>query len=114
MFIIGWLSPEGKMYECKYMEHLAKADELILEYNYLNNNNKSGDEILLNNHWVQLTMMTFFGHKWCIFWKDPWKNHLTSEQKNFLKPYIEKFKDWIYESCLSDLKYEFEEEVIFD
>lgn len=109
MFITGWLSPEGKMYNCEYMDHIAKADTLIKEYNYEKENNRP-DDILMNHGWVHLTKMSFCMPfpQWCIFWKDPSRRHLTEAQKIFLKPYIEEYKDFICESCITDLKYEFD------
>lgn len=108
MFIIGWLSPEGKMYDCEYMDHIDEASEIIKEYNYESSNRP--DDILMNHGWVHLTRISFCVPfpQWGIFWKDPWWHHLTEAQKFFLKPYVEEYKDFIYESCLTDLEYEFD------
>ena len=107
-FPIGWLSPQGEMYECGYMDHIYTARTLVNKYGY-NDENSNSDEILINHHWAHLTVTTFFSHSWMILWKNPYENHLTQEQKYFLKPYIEEFKDWINSSCLRDLEDEFEE-----
>ena len=28
MLIIGWLSPDGKLYECDYQDHIIQAEKL--------------------------------------------------------------------------------------
>lgn len=107
MFVVGWLSPEGKLYECEYMDHIAEAERLVKKYKY-KDDNPIKDDVLMNHHWIHLTTTTFGIHTWMILWRDPWRNRLTQEQKNFLKPYIEDYKDWINPSCIIDLKDEFE------
>ena len=113
MFLLGWLSPEGKMYECEYLDHIATAEELCSEYGYTDEDIHY-DDILMKHGWVHLSMTTFFSHSWIIMWNTPWKQHLTIPQKHFLKPYIEKWKDWLDPSSITDLKDEFDGEVVFE
>jgi hypothetical protein len=113
MFLLGWLSPEGKMYECEYLDHIATAEELCSKYGYTDEDVHC-DDILMKHGWVHLSMTTFFSHSWIIMWNEPWKQHLTIPQKHFLKPYIEKWKDWLDPSSITDLKYEFDGEVVFE
>lgn len=105
----GWLSPEGRLHECDYMNHITEADKIIKEYGYEPGDRP--DDILMDHGWAHLTRVTFMVSipQWCIFWKDPWRHHLTEAQKHFLKPYMEEYKDFLYESCFTDLKYEFED-----
>ena len=77
------------------------------KYNYEKGNRS--DDILMDHGWAHLTRVSFcVPPQWCIFWKDPWQHHLTEAQKSFLKPYIEEYKNFIYEPCITDLKYEFD------
>lgn len=110
MLPTGWLSPEGKFHECEYMDHMAVAEDLCEEYGY-EDDNYIKDEVLLDHGWAHLTITTFFSHNWMIMWKDDYMNHLTQDQKAYLKPYIEEYKDWLDHSTKLVLEKEYDGEV---
>lgn len=105
---LGWLSPDGKMYECDYMDHLYLAEKLIKEYNYTSEDTNIPDEILLEQGWCHITRLTFMDFGFAIFWTLPWKRHLTKKQHNYLLPYM-KEKPILSEATKRDVKEEFKE-----
>lgn len=111
MWKIGWLAPDGEFFECGYMEHFTKAEELCKKFQYPISDFCS--DILLTKGWCQLTCTTFYEHKWVIVC--PWNGrHLTQLQKDFLRPYIQECRDWLSDSSITDLKYEMPEEFIYE
>lgn len=108
-FPLGWLSPEGKLYPCGYMEHLGYADTLREELYPGVDSNEHPDDFLLNRGWVELTRFTFFGHKYMVIfmWDDFDTGKLTPEQHHYLKPFVEDNWDEIDETCKFDLAEEF-------
>ena len=106
-WILGWLSPDGKLYECGYMEHLAVADEICRQLGVDLETVQHKDDYLLEHGWVHLTCTTFFEHKWFVIFPHN-TDRLTQAQHDFLKPYVEDNIDWISDLCRTDIKYEFE------
>ena len=80
----GWLSPEGKLYECETWEHMDTSEKLVKEFNYDYEENRE-DEALLNNGWVKISISTFMDHGYVVEYS---VRKLSQEQLNFLKPYI--------------------------
>ena len=106
MWILGWLAPDGEFFECDYMGHTTMAEEICKKLNYHETDFPS--DMLLQKGWCHLTCTTFHEHKWVIFC--PWGGrHLTQPQIDFLRPYIQKWKDWLSDSSITDLKYDMPE-----
>lgn len=80
----GWLSPDGKFYQCERMEHMDMSEKLVKEYNYKHKQYLT-DEALLDNGWVRISVATFFEHGYAVAYL---VDKLTYEQLDFLKPYI--------------------------
>ena len=101
---LGWLSPSGDFYQTEYHEHLAKAEELAKKI-YQYDKRCAPDEELMNHGWVHITesflgvlpelMIMFYGH-------------LTQAQKDYLKPVVEEYWEWISPHWKSDLNEELE------
>ncbi len=58
--IFGWLSPEGKMYECPYYGHIGLAYDLVEEYKidkhrlFADYDISAEDDMLLFTGWVKI------------------------------------------------------------
>ena len=53
MSLIGYLSPDGKIYSCQSFGHEAKADELVYEFGYkCRDRIYYSEDILLKNGWI--------------------------------------------------------------
>ena len=104
--IIGWLSPEGRLHECDYMNHLAVAEEIAKQLGAPEQ--ELFDDWLRNRGWVHLTVTTACEHGWAVIFPLN-TNHLTQEQHHFLKPYVEENMGFISSICRTDLSYEFED-----
>ena len=103
---IGWLSSEGKLYECEFMEHLTLAERIAIQCGA--SEEKHYDEWLLEHGCCHLTVTRYVEHAWAVIF--PYNTeHLTPEQHNFLKPYIEENKDCLSYVCKTDVKYEFDD-----
>lgn len=76
----GWLSPSGDFYPCAVYEHLSLARK-ILKNEYENR----PDEKLHDRGFAEITISQLGTKEWRVYWK----NFLTEQQKNFLKPYFE-------------------------
>lgn len=82
--IYGWISPEGKIYECDFMSHYDLACELIKFNNYntiFNGNNESADDILIYHYgWIKCYASIFDRNhiQLCM----PF--HITEDQKKIL------------------------------
>ncbi len=76
----GWLSPNGDFYPCGVYEHLSCARK-ILNDEYANR----ADEKLQDSGFAEITISQLGVKEWRVYWK----NFLTEQQKNFLKPYFE-------------------------
>lgn len=80
MLETGWLSPNGTFYKCGVYEHISMAYK-ILGVDYTSR----PDEMLQNTGYAEITISQLGTKEWRVYWK----NFLTDEQKNFLKPYFE-------------------------
>ena len=91
---VGWLDPNGEMYECECYDHISYAADLVKQYKYeqIRENYRllSSDEVLIKNGWVQIGRSGgFLFHTPC--WRIGWnpRGHLTPEQKAVLTAYFE-------------------------
>ena len=91
---IGWLSPSGNFIEVKWGDHTAVADKILMKMDKFFEVGPSDDK-LLNAGWVKITISLLGKKEQRVYWN----NFLTTEQKNFLRPYFE-------ENDLSVNKYE--------
>ena len=80
----GWLSPDGKLYECETWEHMDTAEKLAKEYGY-DIEEYQEDQTLLDNGWAKIGIATMFEHGYAVNYHG---NKLTYQQLDFLKPYI--------------------------
>lgn len=104
MIPIGWLSPDGKLIKCNYMDHWQTSEGIAKEAGAPDG--VLYDDYLLNRGWVHLTMTTYLEHGWAVIF--PYNTYgLTQEQHDFLKPYVEDNIDFLSEGFVTDLKYEF-------
>lgn len=76
--MLGFVSPEGKFYECGYFEHIKLADEL-LEKGYKQQSNNPVDN-LCKHGWVVI-QSSFIGFAGDDAYNTP---QLTREQKEWL------------------------------
>lgn len=100
---LGWLSPDGQLFECGYTEHLEAAEEIVKTLT--TEKISLPDEYLLGHGWVHLTEMFMIDYGWAILF--PYSNRLSIDQHNFLKPYVEKYKNFLAKDFTIDLKYEY-------
>lgn len=92
---VGWMSPDGKFYYTCSMEHLSFAREVS---NYLYKSD-AGDEALYAHQWLAIHPYGMCGSDYLFVWR----GHLTEEQKRVVKPFVEKYIDWIGEITKYDL-----------
>ena len=76
----GWISPNGTFYPCRVYEHFECA-RVILKDRTANR----PDEKLHDLGYAEITISQLGVKEWRVYWK----NFLTDEQKNILKPYFE-------------------------
>ncbi|MBQ7296439.1 MAG: hypothetical protein IJW86_09655 [Clostridia bacterium] len=76
----GWLSPNGDFYPCGVYEHIGTARKILKDETA-----NRADEKLHDCGFVSITISQLGVKQWRI----RWKNFLTEQQKNFLKPYFE-------------------------
>lgn len=79
---IGWLSPNGDLYECARYAHIEMAFQIADELNYVVQ--LSADETLLSKGWVHISI-SLHPQEWHIVWD----RFLSETQKQFLRPYFE-------------------------
>jgi len=79
---VGWLAPDGDMYECDLYDHIEMAKEICKKFGY--EGYKSVDDILLSHSWVHITCSLAPYRKFYI----EWNKFLTEPQIQFLKPYF--------------------------
>jgi len=93
--IDGWLSPDGKMIECKYTEHTDSAEDII--ENYYNSHYKERydylhqpDDILCNLGWIKKcsSKNIMLGYGWFPGNMDK----ITQAQYNYIYSYCIKRK----------------------
>ena len=82
-FLIGWLSPDGDIYECEPYDHIETAANICYKFGY----EQSGalDDILLKHSWVHISFSFVPYRRFYI----EWDKFLTEPQKSFLRPYFE-------------------------
>ena len=102
----GWLSAEGKLYKCDLYEHLSLAREIAEKIGASYKELYLADKYLLNNGWVQLSIMMFLDHGWLVTF--PESGTISQEQRQFLNPYVEDNMDFISD-INADLRIEFAE-----
>ncbi|MBQ8357892.1 MAG: hypothetical protein IJX39_08825 [Clostridia bacterium] len=76
----GWLSPSGDFYPCGVYEHMDCARKILKDEAA-----SRPDEKLHDCGFAEITISQMGVKEWRVYWK----NFLTDEQKNFLKPYFE-------------------------
>lgn len=76
----GWLSPNGDFYPCGVYEHISCARKILNDENA-----NRADEKLQDIGFAEITLSQLGVKEWRVYWK----NFLTEQQKNFLKPYFE-------------------------
>lgn len=79
MLETGWLSPNGTFTQCNVYDHISTA------YKLLGVDTSRPDEKLHDAGYAEITISQLGVKEWRVYWK----NFLTDEQKNFLKPYFE-------------------------
>lgn len=87
---LGWLSPTGEFIKCNLMDHLFVAKEIADKLKYpVYDSNKDrmihDDDRLYNHGWAHITRSLLGAHEYII----NWTQHLTSEQKRYLRPIFE-------------------------
>lgn len=80
---VGWLAPDGDMYECDLFDHIEAAANICRKFKY--EERGSLDDILLKHSWVHITCSLAPYRKFYI----EWDKFLTEPQKSFLRPYFE-------------------------
>lgn len=80
---IGWLSPDGDIYECEPYDHIELAANICRKFGY--EQYGALDDILLKHSWVHITFSFAPYRRFHIYWD----KFLTEPQKQYLKPYFE-------------------------
>lgn len=84
----GWLAPDGSFFECHSYDHVAKAEEIIDKFGYLDISSDGerihADDNLMSRGWCYIGISSFMCHEWRI----GWDKFLTEYQKQFLMPYF--------------------------
>ena len=95
----GWLSPNGKLYECETWEHMDLAEKLVEEFGYESDYNRE-DQALLDNGWAKISIATMIEHGYVV----SYHNELTYEQVVYLKPYVyDEYELSLIPRCKRDL-----------
>lgn len=97
---LGWLSPDGKLYECRYSEHISMAYELVNKFNidrdiFYKKGIDIEDDMLLASGWIKIGRDSIH-HCYYIGFPDNFdpdiikmlahrKAIITQDQKTFLK-----------------------------
>lgn len=86
---IGWLAPNGGLYECNSYDHISTARDLVTQFGYPKIDPIEGylqpDENLLKHKWVHIGLSSLGRKEWRI----SWEKFLTEAQKQVLVPYFE-------------------------
>ena len=84
---LGWLSPDGDLWRCKYYEHTATAQEICKKLNiaYSDYTFLAEDEALYAHGWCKLAISSLGNKQYWVHWERP----LTEYQRYFLKDYFE-------------------------
>lgn len=96
MIEIGWLAPDGTLYECDTMEHISVAKDLAeklgwKEYDENFNRTCWADDFLMEHGYVHITRSMMFGHEYHLIHE----KHYTQAQKDWLKPRVEENWKWL-------------------
>ncbi len=91
MLNLGWLSPEGKLYVCDFMEHISLADQLADKYEDYKPTHFRADDFLMEHNWIHITMTMFLGHGYSILYYE----HPKPEQIRYLSPLLEEYLEFI-------------------
>lgn len=87
----GWLSPNGELWKCEYLEHTATAEEICEKLNipYNSFGYRGQDDALFSLGWCKLAISSIGEKRYWVHWERP----LTAYQRYFLKEYFENEKD---------------------
>lgn len=89
--MIGYLSPEGKFYECKSYEHLDLAVEICEDvYSHFEPNRIACEEYLIANNWIVIRARDVFNNQ---------EGFITSKQLEFINSY---FDELVVPECRKD------------
>jgi hypothetical protein len=100
----GWLSPEGKFYDCKLQTHIEMAKTIVIEYGI----NKTPDigvprinceSVLENKNWIKVSNLNIIFYKLVTAGKT-----ITRQQYKYLMSYF-KYKRSI--NSISEYQLEF-------
>ena len=81
----GWLSPEGKLYECDYMDHRWYGERLVKKFEYETlEDDLDCDDVLYRNGWAKITSSIF--HKGKIIFLP---KHISIDMREYLKELCE-------------------------
>lgn len=96
----GWLSPDGKLFECETWEHMDSAEKLVEEFGYVSQYNRE-DQTLLDNGWAKISIASMVEHGYVVNYHT---RKLTHEQLDCLKPYIyDEYELSLIARCKRDL-----------
>lgn len=81
MIETGWLSPEGRLYECDYMDHRWYGEKLVKKFGYkVLEEDLDCDEVLFRNGWAKITSSIFHGGNIIFLPK-----YISIDMKEYLK-----------------------------
>ena len=103
----GWLSPEGKLYDCDYYEHIGLAREIAEKSGASDEEMWTAEDYLFKHGWVRISMIVFLDHGFVVSF--PSSRTISQEQRQFLKPYVENDISIFSKLANTDLMLEFEE-----
>lgn len=90
---IGWLSPNGELYKCRYYEHNAAADIICAKMNIEDEMTWKGtEEALYALGWCKLGIYSIGDKRYWVHWE----RRLTPYQRYFLKDYFENEDELIF------------------
>ena len=98
----GWLAPNGDWYPCDYVEHLALADDLWKSMGQ--EWTPDVEQKLLEMGWLEIQGVPVLIRGFLFHFKQ----HLTPEQIQVVKPIVENNWNMILKSNRFELKMEFE------
>jgi hypothetical protein len=88
MIELGWLAPDGTMYECNTMEHIIIAEDIAKKLGWheldTEGNRVCADDFLMQHGYVHITRSMIFGHEYFLLHE----KHYTPAQKEWLKPRV--------------------------
>lgn len=106
---LGWLAPNGSMYECGLMEHFSVAQDIAEKLGWkeldAEGNRVWADDFLLQHGYVHITQSALFGCEYFLIHD----KHYTQAQKEWLKPRVE--ANWESIEKLSQFEWESENKI---